>query len=243
MKMPTADCTDSADYTEIQSAESAESDRISVVGGEDLSFLGKARKHSPAGAEERRNPARLRDGGWIQYWENFFPVPEAERLFEALRRDVPWGQFRNRLWTFPRLTAFVADAGVVYRYSGVTHAGSGWAPDLLGVRRRVEQVTGAIFNGVLLNLYRDGRDSMGRHADAEPELGSNPLVASVSLGAVRSFVLRHRASKEKRELDLAHGSLLVMGGTLQHHWVHELPKTKQTVGERINLTFRRFIAL
>ena len=187
--------------------------------------------------------AELRDGGWIRYWENFLPVPEADRLFEALRRDVPWGQFRNRLWTFPRLTAFVADAGIVYRYSGVSHSGSGWAPDLLGVRRRVEQVTGAIFNGVLLNLYRDGSDSMGRHGDAEPELGPNPLVASISLGAVRSFVLRHRASKETRALDLAHGSLLVMGGSLQHHWVHELPKTKQPVGERINLTFRRFIAL
>lgn len=179
----------------------------------------------------------LRDG-WIRYWETFLPLPEADRLVAALRRDVPWEQLRNRLWTFPRLTAFVADAGVVYRYSGVSHAGSGWPPDLLVVKRSVEQLTGAIFNGVLLNLYRDGSDSMGRHADAEPELGPNPLVASVSLGAVRPFVLRHRASKEKRALDLAHGSLLLMGGTLQHHWVHELPKTKQPVGERINLTFR-----
>jgi len=182
----------------------------------------------------------LRNGGWIRYWETFLPAPEAGRLFEALRRDVPWEQFRNRLWTFPRLTAFVADAGIVYRYSGVSHTGSGWPPDLLDVRRRVEQVTGATFNGVLLNLYRDGSDSMGRHADAEPELGTNPLVASVSLGAVRSFVLRHRSGEDKRAIDLTHGSLLVMGGTLQHHWVHELPKTKQPVGERINLTFRNF---
>jgi alkylated DNA repair dioxygenase AlkB len=185
----------------------------------------------------------LRDGGWIRYWEHFLLEPEADRLFEALRRDVPWQQFRNRLWTFPRLTAFVADAGVVYRYSGVQHAGDGWAPGLLDVRRRAEQVTATTFNGVLLNLYRDGNDSMGPHADAELELGLNPLVASVSLGAVRPFVLRHKASKEKRALDLAHGSLLLMGGTLQHHWVHELPKTKQPIGERINLTFRRFIVL
>ena len=170
------------------------------------------------------------------------PYTEADWLFAALQRDVAWEQFRNHLWIFPRLTAFAADAGVVYRYSGVTHAGTGWLPDLLGVRRRVEQITGATFNGVLLNLYRDGSDSMGRHADAEPELGPNPLVASVSLSAVRPFVLRHRASQEKRALELAHGSLLLMGGTLQHHWVHELPKTKQLVGKRINLTFRRFIA-
>ena len=185
----------------------------------------------------------LRDGGWLEYWANFLPVKEADGLFEALCRDVPWEQFRNRLWTFPRLTAFVADADIVYRYSGVSHAGGGWPPDILGVRRRLEQLTGATFNGVLLNLYRDGSDSMGRHADAEPELGPNPLVASVSLGAVRPFVLRHRASREKLALDLAHGSLLLMGGTLQHHWVHELPQTTQSVGARINLTFRRFIAL
>lgn len=185
----------------------------------------------------------LGDGGWIRYWANFLPVPEADRLFEALRRDVQWEQFRNRLWTFPRLTAFIADPGVIYRYSGVEHAGRGWAPSLLDILQRVEQATAATFNGVLLNLYRDGHDSMGRHSDAEPELGPNPLVASVSLGAVRSFVLRHSASKEKRALDLAHGSLLVMGGTLQHHWVHELPKTQQPIGERINMTFRRFCTL
>jgi alkylated DNA repair dioxygenase AlkB len=124
----------------------------------------------------------------------------------------------------------------------VTHAGRGWTSPLLDVRRRVEQVTTAPFNGVLLNLYRDGNDSMGRHADAEAELGSNPVVASVSLGAVRPFRLRHTASRETRTLALAHGSLLAMGGTLQHHWVHELPKTALPVGERINLTFRLFRA-
>ncbi len=192
------------------------------------------------GAAANGQTVELRDGGWIRYWESFFPVPEADRLLEVLRRDVPWAQFRNRLWTFPRLTAFIADAGVVYRYSGVEHVGTGWTPTLLDVKQRVERAAGTTFNGVLLNLYRDGNDSMGRHADAERELGSNPLVASVSLGAVRSFVLRHSTGKEKRVLDLAHGSLLVMGGTLQHHWVHELPKTKQPVGERINLTLRRF---
>ena len=155
----------------------------------------------------------LRDGGWIRYWKNFLAAPEAERLFETLRRDVPWQQFRNGLWIFPRLTAFVADAGVVYRYSGVKHAGAGWTSTLLDVRRRVEQVSGTTFNGVLLNLYRDGSDSMGRHADAEAVLGPNPLVASVSLGAARTFLLRHTATKEKRALELTHGSLLLMGGT------------------------------
>jgi len=182
----------------------------------------------------------LRDGGWIRYWEQLLPPPDADRLLDTLRREVPWEQLRNHLWTFPRLTAFVGDAGVVYRYSGVTHAGSGWPSYLCAVRRRIQDIAGAHFDGVLLNRYRDGNDSMGRHADAEAELGPNPLVASLSLGAVRTFVLRHRTRREKRTLDLAHGSLLLMGGTLQHHWVHELPKTTQSVGERINLTFRRF---
>jgi alkylated DNA repair dioxygenase AlkB len=182
----------------------------------------------------------LRDGGWIRHWDPFLPRSEADRLFETLRREVSWEQFRNHLWTFPRLTAFAADRGVTYRYSGVMHAGSGWSPALAGIRQRIERVAGAAFNGVLLNLYRDGRDSMGRHADAEPELGINPLVASLSLGAGRSFVLRHNCSGEKRVLELTHGSLLLMGGSLQHHWTHELPKTRAPVGERINLTFRHF---
>jgi alkylated DNA repair dioxygenase AlkB len=183
----------------------------------------------------------LRDGGWIRYWERFLAAAEAERLLALLQRDVPWAQFRNHLWAFPRLTAFVADAGLAYRYSGVVHAGRGWPADLDALRRRVERRCEAHFNGVLLNLYRDGNDSMGAHADAEPELGRDPLVASVSLGAVRSFVLRHRRADERRSLDLAPGSLLLMGGSLQHHWVHALPKTRAPVGPRINLTFRHFL--
>ncbi len=190
-------------------------------------------------------PAKLelRDGGWVRYWERFFSASDADRLFAALRTGVEWAQLRNHLWSFPRLTAFIGDTGVVYRYSGVTHAGAGWSPDVLEIKDAVERATAEVFNGVLLNLYRDGRDSMGEHADAEPELGRNPVVASVSLGAVRSFVLRHRASKERRGFELAHGSLLLIGGTLQHHWVHALPKTNRLVGERINLTFRRFAPL
>ena len=116
----------------------------------------------------------LRDGGWIRYWARFLAATEAERLFAALRDSVPWEQFRNHLWTFPRLTAFVADAGLVYRYSGVTHTGEGWPAGLLAVRRQVERQSGARFNGVLLNLYRDGSDSMGRHADAEPRARPEP---------------------------------------------------------------------
>jgi alkylated DNA repair dioxygenase AlkB len=181
----------------------------------------------------------LRDGGWLRYWRGFLSGADADRCLDVLRHEVPWEQFRNGLWIFPRLTAFAADEGIAYRYSGVTHEGRGWTPALAELRRRVEERTGAPFNGVLLNLYRDENDSMGRHADAERVLGENPLVASVSLGAVRRFVLRHGAGREKLALDLEHGSLLLMGGTLQHHWTHELPKDSAPKGERINLTFRK----
>jgi alkylated DNA repair dioxygenase AlkB len=104
----------------------------------------------------------------------------------------------------------------------------------------VGELSGTEFNAVLLNLYRDGRDGMGWHADDEPELGRNPVIASVSLGAPRRFCLRHRRRKDlKLDLELPRGSLLVMAGPMQHHWVHALPKTRRPVGERINLTFRR----
>src|SRR5262249_50206572 len=125
--------------------------------------------------------------------------------------------------------------------SGVTHHAVEWTPTLSAIRRRVEEASGAAFNSLLLNLYRDGRDSIGFHTDAEPELGPNPVVASVSFGAVRHFILRHKTSREKLTFPLAHGSLLVMGGTCQHFWLHGVPKTEQEVGERINLTFRQII--
>jgi alkylated DNA repair dioxygenase AlkB len=103
----------------------------------------------------------------------------------------------------------------------------------------VEQAADHSFNSMLLNYYRHGRDSIGFHADDEPELGTNPLIASLSLGATRTFILRHNRTAEKRTYDLTHGSLLIMSGTLQHFWKHSVPKTTAAVGERINLTFRR----
>jgi alkylated DNA repair dioxygenase AlkB len=184
----------------------------------------------------------LRDGGTLYYDEAFFPKNEADALFERLLADTPWKQEAGRGRAFPRLTAWYADPGLRYSYSGVTHHGQGWTPLLEEVKRRVEEASGAVFNSLLVNLYRDGRDSIGFHTDAEPELGLNPVVASVSLGSVRTFVLRHKTTREKRTFPLAHGSLLVMGGTCQHHWLHGVPKTSETVGQRINLTFRKIIS-
>jgi alkylated DNA repair dioxygenase AlkB len=181
----------------------------------------------------------IRDGGILLYDAEFFAADEADELFDWLRSNIAWGQEIGRGRPFPRLTAFVADSGLEYRYSGVTHRGNGWPPQLAKIKQRIEDAAEAEFNSLLLNLYRDGRDSIGFHADDEPELGKNPVVASVSLGAVRKFLLKHVETIETLSFQLAHGSLLVMAGACQHHWRHSVPKTTETVGERINLTFRK----
>ena len=183
----------------------------------------------------------LLDGGTLTYDAAFFNRAEADRLLALLRSEVPWQHEVGRGRPFPRLTAWYADAGVNYSYSGVTHQGQGWTPELLQIKQRVEAAAGVPFNSLLLNLYRDGNDSIGFHTDAEPELGQNPVVASVSLGAVRRFILKHKNQREKLSYLLAHGSLLVMGGTCQHYWLHGVPKTAQSVGQRINLTFRQIL--
>jgi alkylated DNA repair dioxygenase AlkB len=139
----------------------------------------------------------------------------------------------------PRLSAWYGDPGAIYSYSGLRLEPLPWTPVLLEIRQVVTDLAETPFNSVLLNLYRDGQDSMGWHSDAEPELGRNPVIASVSLGAVRRFVLRHKKRKEQHiALELESGSVLVMGGALQHYWRHALPKIRQAVGPRINLTFR-----
>ncbi len=140
---------------------------------------------------------------------------------------------------FPRLTAWFADEGLKYSYSGVTHTGIGWDKILEEVRNKTQKVAQTNFNSLLINYYRDGKDSIGWHADDEKELGENPIVASISLGTVRDFRLKHKkgAKVGKMTLPLEDGSLLVMAGTTQAHWLHSVPKTEE-VGERINLTFR-----
>ena len=181
----------------------------------------------------------LTDGGILLYFPHFFSKDEADTLFVTLQKDIAWKQEQGRFGrSFPRLTALYADEGVVYTYSGVTHPALPWPHYLLGIRQRIEEAAGAPFNSLLLNYYRHGNYSIGYHSDDEKELGSNPIVPSLSLGATRQFVLRHTRTKERLAIDLTHGSLLIMAGTTQHHWMHAVPKTKKPVGERINLTFR-----
>lgn len=180
----------------------------------------------------------LRDG-LLFYDAAFLSLTDARSLFEHLAAEVPWRHESGRLGPMPRLTAWYADDGRTYSYSGVTHEALEWTPPLARLRTILEEVCETPFNSALLNRYRDGQDSMGWHADDEKELGTNPVIASVSLGAVRRFRLKHLATRETLHFDLADGSLLVMAGATQHHWHHAIAKTKQPVGERINLTFRQ----
>jgi len=197
----------------------------------------------PLAGQRECLPLELFEGA-ARLWPAAFGAGEAAQLFDDLRRQIDWRQeeilmFGRRV-PVPRRVAWHGDPGASYTYSGTEHHPLPWTPALERVRARVTGLTGVDFNAVLLNLYRDGRDGMGWHADDEPELGRNPVIASVSLGATRRFCLRHRRRRELRvDLPLAHGSLLLMSGATQHHWVHALPKTAAAVGERINLTFRR----
>ncbi len=147
----------------------------------------------------------------------------------------------GRSVAIPRLQAFMGDDQISYRYSGLNLITKPWHPAVLELRNLLKAETGIEFNVVLLNLYRNGQDSMGWHSDDEPELGDNPVIASISLGAKRRFLLRStdKSNPEKSELALNSGSLLWMGTGVQQNWQHSLPKTKVCHQPRINLTFRR----
>jgi alkylated DNA repair dioxygenase AlkB len=139
----------------------------------------------------------------------------------------------------PRLTAWYGDQGKSYTYSGIEQHPEHWNPTLKLIKSKIEQIAQVSFNSVLLNLYRDGKDSVSWHSDDEPELGENPIIASVSFGATRRFSLRNKHSKNhKIDIDLASGSFLLMQGETQHFWQHQIAKTAKEIQPRINLTFR-----
>lgn len=179
----------------------------------------------------------------IHYESNFLEASECDSLFETLRTQVDWQQddikIFGKTYAQPRLTALFAENKKTYSYSGIKMEPKLFSEELLILRDRLKRITGIHFTTCLLNLYRDGQDSNGWHADNEKELGSNPQIASISIGAPRFFKLKHNNLKEERhKILLENGSLLLMKGTTQHYWKHEIPKTKKKVGERINLTFR-----
>ena len=169
---------------------------------------------------------------------------ESVDWMERLKKEIEWKQHRIKIfgkWVdCPRLSAWYGDPGAVYSYSSLSLTPIAWTPTLLEVRNQLAETIERPFNSVLINLYRDGNDSMGWHSDDEWELGINPVIASISLGGSRMMKFRHRSNSElpKFTLELSSGSLLIMGGTTQKFWHHEIPKTKKVVSERLNLTFR-----
>jgi alkylated DNA repair dioxygenase AlkB len=184
--------------------------------------------------------------GELYLIKQFYSLPESDQLFAQLQTDLAWQEeaiFIYGRWVkVPRLMCWYGDPDAWYRYSGVNHQPMRWTPTLQAIREKVEQQCQCTFNSVLANLYRDGNDSMGCHADDEKELGINPVIASLSLGDERLFKLHHKKTKDKLDIVLGRGDLLVMAGTLQHHWIHAVPKTKKLKTPRINLTFRKIKA-
>lgn len=179
----------------------------------------------------------------IVYYPEFFNRTESNHYFKTLLERISWQQdditIFGKTYKQPRLTALYANNKEPYSYSNITMTPHEFTKELLDIKSKVETVINTDFTTCLLNKYRNGQDSNGWHADNEKELGINPIIASISFGAERLFKLKHRQDKSlKKDLILQHGSLLIMKGETQHHWLHQIPKTKKVVGKRINLTFR-----
>ena len=189
----------------------------------------------------------IQNDGELLFDAHFISPEEALRLYSRLLDDLQWQEEEILIYgkpvLVPRLVCWHGDPEAVYSYSGVLHAPLPWTPTLTDLKLRVEALTREQFNSVLANLYRDGNDSMGWHADKEKELGKNPFIASISLGQERLFKVQHNKTKQVVDINLPNGSLLLMGGSFQHHWRHCVPKTKQLKHGRINLTFRKVLHL
>ncbi len=185
--------------------------------------------------------------GEVYYLGNLHLRRDPDAILRQLITEIPWRQERivvwGKLYAQPRLTAWYGDSDTTYTYSGIRLVPLPWTESLLEIRKRVEIVTLASFNSVLLNYYRDNRDSMGFHSDDEPELGARPVIASVSLGEERTLVLKHQLNKLAKpvRLRLASGSVLLMKGETQRYWKHGVAKKTRACGPRINLTFRRIL--
>jgi alkylated DNA repair dioxygenase AlkB len=185
----------------------------------------------------------------VFFWKDFYSLDEANNLFFDLLNNTEWQQqtvkYYGSIYNLPRLTAWYGDSGAKYKYSGIINEPLPWTPTLQEIREKISKHTGHIFNSALLNLYRSGSDRLSWHQDNEPELGPEPAIASISLGETRTFQLRHRFRKELQRIDipLLNGSLLLMKGSTQTFWQHQIPKTSRIIGQRINITFRNIKAV
>lgn len=181
--------------------------------------------------------------GEVYFYPDFLSLEESDEFYSALLNEVPWKQEPIKIYgkeiMQPRLTAWYADEGKSYTYSGITMQAFNWTNSLLRIKEKAERVSGHPFNSALINYYRNGNDSMGWHRDNEKELGVNPTIASVSLGATRTFKLRnYQNKKDLVSFELNKGSLLTMLGETNHAWEHAIPKTTKVNSGRINITFR-----
>jgi len=182
--------------------------------------------------------------GEILFMRNFLSTSEAKHYFDLLQNNIDWKQeevrFYGKTYPVPRKTAWYGYEGFNYSYSGITCFPEIWTKELLEIKSQIERfIPEEDFTSVLLNLYNNGNDKMGWHADDEKELGTNPIIASVSLGETRRFDIKHKQNKDLQfKFELTSGSLLIMRGALQHHWVHQIPAQKKVKNPRINLTFR-----
>lgn len=182
----------------------------------------------------------------LRYFPRWVDTDLADEWLSDLSVQTPWSQPQIKLYgrsiAVPRLVAWYGDADAHYRYSGFTHEPLAWTPLLADIRLRLQQQVGQHLNGVLLNYYRDGQDAMGWHSDDERELGQQPLVVSLNLGATRRFDFRRKGtSRIEYSISLEHGSLLVMSGLTQHYWQHQIARTRKVCAPRLNLTFRQII--
>lgn len=181
----------------------------------------------------------------VAYWPD--QVIEHERYYQQLSDSIAWEQSTITMYgksmPIPRLNAWYGDEHCDYAYSGITLQPKPWTSELLALKAIAEELANTSFNSVLINWYRDGRDSVSWHSDDEPELGAQPIIASISLGAARRFGFKHKfnESLDTRYIDLAGGSVLVMQGDTQRYWKHMIPKTTKQVAGRINLTFRTIL--
>jgi alkylated DNA repair dioxygenase AlkB len=182
----------------------------------------------------------------VTYFPQFLDSQLADYYFARITDSLAWRHEYIKIYgkrvKIPRLQAWYGDPEAIYRYSGLSMLPLPWTKELDELKVICQKSCNTTFNSVLANLYRNGLDSMGQHADNEPELGDNPVIASISLGQTRHFDFRHNTSKEKVRIALDHGSLLIMSGATQKHWQHCITKSQKPMSKRINLTFRRIIA-
>jgi alkylated DNA repair dioxygenase AlkB len=181
--------------------------------------------------------------GKLMFFEDFFDIKKSDIYFSTLGNTISWHQDKMNIYGkevyLPRLSAWYGDNFKSYTYSGIKLKPLEWTTELMEIKTKIDALSNVTFNSVLLNRYRNGNDSISWHSDNEPELGKNPVIGSINFGSTRRFMLKHKKDKSLTyELELKHGSFLLMFGELQHYWLHQVPKTSKKIGERINLTFR-----